>query len=464
MFCPECGNQVKDGAVFCSNCGTPMESPTNVAQIPLASNNTADAFMNDSVAAAPPKRTRSSVKNSKKLVAILIPVAVILCLLITVGSVVAVKMNSPLVKIGNAFTDLLSSGDTNTYNISYEDAEDEFSASGNLKIDLKGKNIDLRNFRASIIDESIYKGEISDSEKHEIRNGEAFLHVFSKEVGFRADVSGSYQYYAYDIDEHGEYRTSFYNGYYIGYDHEGEFTGATNVFGDFAENDEELFLDKGFELVSLIFDVLNGDRRIDEAQRQVIELAIEMFPDFEDEIPLLSDTQFQLNDKVVKQVTQEAKKCFTNTQWLEQNFGLVVSKQNGVTTYIFNVDLNTASRALYDIFEPLLKDIYDQAVQLEEYSDLPDYEDIVDEFLSEDGEIYSIDVKLEIQLKGSKLSAINIKVKAEFDTVKIHMDVSKAADISSVDSKPYTKDISKAKQYIKDEEERWRKASAAYYT
>lgn len=139
MFCPECGNQVKDGAVFCSNCGTPMESPTNVAQIPLASNNTADAFMNDSVAAAPPKRTRSSVKNSKKLVAILIPVAVILCLLITVGSVVAVKMNSPLVKIGNAFTDLLSSGDTNTYNISYEDAEDEFSASGDLKIDLKGK-------------------------------------------------------------------------------------------------------------------------------------------------------------------------------------------------------------------------------------------------------------------------------------------------------------------------------------
>lgn len=477
MFCPECGTKVKDGVAFCSSCGSPIAAD-NAAPVtpaadpippvapvqpvePVNSGTPADNF---GTVPTPPQPKTKGTRNGKKLAMIFVPIAVVLCLLIGVGCVVADKMNSPLVKIGRAFADLVTSGDANTYNISYDDDEYEFSARGDLKIDVKGKNIDIRNFQASIIDESIYKGSISDSEKNEIRNGEAFLHIDSREVGFRADVASSYQYYAYDIDQYGEYRTIFYNGYYMGYDSDGEFTSATNIFKDFSENDEELFLDKGFELVSLTFDVLNGDKSLQEVQKQAMDTAMIMFPDLEEEMPALGESQIQLNEKLVKQVKKEAVKCFTDTKWLEQNLGLTVSKQSGVTTYTFNPNMGTAARALYNIFEPLLLDIYNQASLLEEYGDIPDYEDFVDEFLSEAGEAdedYKITVT--IALKGSKLSSVDVKAKEvgvkNPDTLKIHADVTTAVGFAPIDSKPYKSAGDEAKDYI----DKYYRSNTDYY-
>lgn len=272
----------------------------------------------------------------------------------------------------------------------------------------------------------------------ELDGVEAFLHVPAKEIGFRADDGDG-----------GE--ILFYNGY-VAYYEDGDLEEVDNVIADYNEDEDE-FVSQGFELASLAFDILNGDKSIEEVQKQALDTAMIMFPELEEEMPALDESQIQLNEKLVKQVKKEAVKCFTDTKWLEQNLGLTVSKQSGVTTYTFNPNVGTAARALYNIFEPLLLDIYNQASLLEEYSDIPDYEDFVDEFLSEAREVdedYKITVT--IALKGSKLSSVDVKAKEvgvkDPDTLKIHADVTAAVGFASIDSSPYKAAGDEAKDYI----------------
>lgn len=439
MFCPECGSKVKDGAAFCSNCGSPLMADSAVPITPAADPIPPAAPVakpaepeaggipvgNFGTVSTPQPKTKGT-KNGTKLAMIFVPIAVVLCVLIGVGCIVANKMNSPLVKIGKSFADLVTSGEANTYRISYDDGYDEFTASGDLKIDLKGKNIDASNVKFS-----------SDGYV-EMDDIEAFLHIPAKEIGFRAD----------DGDEE---EIFFYNGY-LAYYEDGELVETDNYISYYNEDEDE-FVSQGFELASLAFDILNGDKSIEEVQKQALDTAMIMFPELEEEMPALDESQIQLNEKLVKQVKKEAVKCFTDTKWLEQNLGLTVSKQSGVTTYTFNPNVGTAARALYNIFEPLLLDIYNQASLLEEYSDIPDYEDFVDEFLSEAREVdedYKITVT--IALKGSKLSSVDVKAKEvgvkDPDTLKIHADVTAAVGFASIDSSPYKAAGDEAKDYI----------------
>lgn len=449
MFCPECGTKVKDGAAFCSSCGSPIAADNAAPVTPAADSippvapvqpvepvNSGTPADNFGTVPSPPQPKTKGTKNGKKLAMIFVPIAVVLCLLIGVGCVVADKMNSPLVKIGRAFADLVTSGDANTYNISYDDGYDEFTASGDLKINLKGKTIDARNVKFS-------------SDYVELDGVEAFLHVPAKEIGFRADDGDG-----------GE--ILFYNGYVACYE-DGDLEEVDNVIADYNEDEDE-FVIQGFELLSLAFDILNGDKSIEAVQKQAMDTALIMFPDLEEELPALGESQFQLNEKLVKQVEREAVKCFTDTKWLEQNLGLTLSKQNGVTTYTFNPDVGRVARAFYDIFEPLLRDIYNQASLLADYSDLPDYEDLVDEFLSEAGEAdedYKITVT--IALKGSKLSSVDVKAKEvgvkNPDTLKIHADVTTAVGFAPIDSKPYKSAGDEAKDYI----DKYYRSNTDYY-
>lgn len=449
MFCPECGTKVKDGAAFCSSCGSPIAADNAAPVTPAADSippvapvqpvepvNSGTPADNFGTVPTPPQPKTKGTKNGKKLAMIFVPIAVVLCLLIGVGCVVADKMNRPLVKIGRAFADLVTSGDANTYNISYDDGYDEFTASGDLKINLKGKTIDARNVKFS-------------SDYVELDGVEAFLHVPAKEIGFRADDGDG-----------GE--ILFYNGY-VAYYEDGDLEEVDNVIADYNEDEDE-FVIQGFELLSLTFDVLNGDKSLQEVQKRALDTALIMFPDLEEELPALGESQFQLNEKLVKQVEREAVKCFTDTKWLEQNLGLTVSKQSGVTTYTFNPNMGTAARALYNIFEPLLLDIYNQASLLEEYGDIPDYEDFVDEFLSEAGEAdedYKITVT--IALKGSKLSSVDVKAKEvgvkNPDTLKIHADVTTAVGFAPIDSKPYKSAGDEAKDYI----DKYYRSNTDYY-
>lgn len=413
MFCINCGKQNNDNAMFCSSCGNSLQQTLNYGGATML---------------------KTKKKKGGKLALILIPIVVVLAALIAVGCLAFSKLNSPMVKISKGLLNL-AAGDAYTYDIKYDDGYDTVNVSGDVRIDLKGKNIDASNIKLTV-DGETGKGEI-----------EAFLHTNDKEFGaiviepkYEDDVS---------------YKECIYNGYDMYYE-DGVLTEGFNLFEEFTD-DPDKFNERMFEVISLLFDVVNGDAEVEALGKKAIDLVKDYYPDLE----INENQKFEINSEIEEQVVKELKKCFTDEKWLKESLGLTVSKDGKTTEYTFDIPIGKALKAIYNIVEPLVKDVYDQlGVYLEAYDeDIDSFSSFVDavmeeiDYLDED---YS--VKAVIEVSDKIISGIHIEMEEDYsyetdegtvsgtDKISIDISISKSESFKEPDVSEYKKDIGKVKK------------------
>lgn len=474
MFCSNCGKQNEDRALFCAECGSRLTANNPVPETEFLSEDSSEStyaytpetayttspettLLNTSEAYfAPPAFPANEMppapkkmKNGLKLALILIPVVIVLAVLIGVGSFAAVKLNSPLVKIGKGFSKLVTSGNAYNYNISFDDGYDDVNIAADVKIDLKGKKIDLVNGKSSFDGENV--------------NFEAFLNANDNELGFHLDVEDS------DLEMY------VYNGYQMIYE-DGELTDADYLYQYYSEVfgiEESEINDVLFRFISISFDTANGDKTMEEAEKEIIEI-IKKYSDSDIDFDKMN---IEVDKKLVKQVQKELQKCLTDKKWLEENLGLTVEKEGKATVYSFNIPIEKAVKALFNILEPLLKDSYDKGVEIakdsidEEFDldDIPTFDETVDEFFDmlEDTDD-DISITVDIEMEKSEITAINVTVKEKYgnisDTVKVKVKISKADDFSSPKTDAYKKDIDEAKELIEELKDKYNNYYDDYYS
>lgn len=473
MFCSNCGKQNEDNALFCADCGSRLTASSPVPETEILSEDysestyayTPEANYNPepettllstpeapfappafSVNEMPP--TPKKMKKGLKLALILIPVAIVLAALIGVGSFAAVKLNSPLVKIGKGFSKLVTSGQAYNYNVSVDNGYDDIKVSADVKFDLKSKRIDLVNGKSSLEGEKV--------------NFEAFLNANDDELGFHLDVDDS------DLEMY------VYNGYQMIYE-DGELTDADSLYQYYAEVfgiEESEINDIIFGFISIAFDAANGDKTTEEAEKDFMEI-IKKYSDSDIDFDKMN---LKVDQKLVKQTEKELQKCLTDKKWLEENLGLTVTKEGKTTVYSFNIPVEKAVKALFDILEPLLKDSYDKGVEIAKDSigeeidsdDIPTFDETVNEFFDTlEGADEDISITVDIEMAKSEITAINVKVKEKSgissDTVKVKVEISKSEDFSAPKTDAYKKDIDEAKELIKKLEEERKNYYDNYY-
>lgn len=458
MFCPKCGQQNENDAIFCAACGAPLAKETDspktdipyendIGNVPpttvlTPNENSFTANQNQGYVYSGAPEVESFTAPKKKMskglkrALIITPIIIVLAVVIGIGSVAISKLNSPLVKIGKGFANLVKSGDAYHYDIS---VEDEINISADVKFDLKGKNIDVANGKFSEDDESY--------------DFEGFLHTNDKELG----VSFTNDYG----------KGLFYNGYISEYE-DGELDYADYAYEYIAEDlgfSEEEFNDEIFADISLLFDFLNGDKSIEKDQDDIIKV-VEKYTgeEIEDKVSIKFD------EKIAKDVEKELKKCLTDKKWLEENLGLTVSKDGKVTTYTFEIPIEKAVNALFEITEPLLEDVYNQYVDIIEEEvgsnfDAPSFKESFDEVLDDlDGIDDEYTVNLEIEMTKGEISLIDLNIESEYYTIiDFKAEISKADDFTAIDSDDYSKDLDEIKALIKELEEQRQSYYDNYY-
>ena len=471
MFCPNCGQQNDDSAIFCANCGArfatddfPQETQVlsgnpyennaeyssetavlNSAENDFTSNTQEPVAPTAEQYYAPPAFSGGDIppvpkkKMSKglKLALIAIPVVIVLAVVIGIGSFAVSKLNSPLLKISKGFSKIVTSGKAYNYKVSYDDGYGEISGSADVKFNLKGKSIDVTNGKMS-----------SDGEDVTF---EAFLHTNDKEYGF--------------ISEFEDTKGLLYNGYASEYDEDGELDYATFLFDYMIQNtdvDKDEFNDDLFNIISLAFDIANGDKTVEDTEPEIIKF-IEKYSGEEID---LNETAVKIDEKLVKKTEKELKKCLTDKKWLEENLGLTVSKEGKAKVYSFDVPIEKAVNALFDIVEPLLEDSYNKAMDSakdsvdEEFNiSWPEFSDMSDDILKQIEDIDD-DYKLSINIEmvKSELSVIKIKLKEKYgnsyDTLfDLKVEISKAEDFTAPKSDAYKENLDEVKQMIEEQKD-----------
>lgn len=452
MFCSNCGKQNEDNALFCANCGKSLAAPNSAPETQVLSENVPEPPYAEATAAqaaytpapetaympqtfpinetTPPSPKK--MKKGLKLALICIPLVIILAVVVGIGSFAFSKLNSPLVKIGKGFSKLVTSGKSYNYNISFDDGYEEVNVSADVKIDLKGKSIDVANGQASSDGEDI--------------TFEGFLHTNDKEFGFL----GKFE------DE----KIIMYNGYQMEYE-DGELDYADYLFEDMIEaldiedsEADEIF----FSMISIAFDVINGDMTGEKAEQEIIKI-IEKYSDSDIDFDKIN---LNIDEKIAKQVEKDLVKCLTDKKWLKENLGLTVSKKGKTTVYTFDLPIEKAVNALFDIVEPLLEDSYNKVVDsfkdavgddfdigLPRFSYfansvLDNFDDIDDDF----------SVSIDIEMTKNEISAVNVEIKEKYygtsDTVNVRVEISKAKDFTAPKSDAYKKDLDEAKKLIEE--------------
>lgn len=177
-----------------------------------------------------------------------------------------------------------------------------------------------------------------------------------------------------------------------------------------------------------------------------------------------------MTKKIAKDVEKELKKCLTDKKWLEENLGLTVSKNGKVTTYTFEIPIEKAVNALFEITEPLLEDVYNQYVDIIEEEvgsnfDAPSFKESFDEVLDDlDGIDDEYTVNLEIEMTKGEISLIDLNIESEYYTIiDFKAEISKADDFTAIDSDDYSKDLDEIKALIKELEEQRQSYYDNYY-
>lgn len=363
---------------------------------------------------AKPKKKKSI---GKKL-AVILPITLVLALLIGIGSFVLVRYNSPLLKVSRALAKVVTSGDAYSISASATNDGSTVKVSGDVKFDLKNKAVELTNGEYKTPNDKYY-------------DAEGFIYCNEYKAAFRTSEK-------YNGVEHTHI---FYNGLFMDLE-DGEL--------DYADGElDGIAFKRECEIGSIAFDLANGDKTKEEATNEIADLmkkwAYEDGVDFDfDE----SDYKLDIDEKIIKKTQRDLLWKLSDTKFLEENFGYSKSKKSGITTYSFDIDPMKAIPALYEILEPLLKEVYDAADKSELYGNYIDYmldgydvDDIYDEMMDELDDFLDeskFSLKLEFEMKGSNIKSISLNAKADGDTVRATVNFEKSDKFEAPNEKHFT--------------------------
>ena len=440
MYCRKCGKNNAENAKFCIGCGSILERMTEKEP------ESVPEPLKEKEQAQKAGKVKKPINVKKVKLAVILTVALVLVIsAVGIGSAVYLKLNSPLVKISRGFKDLLTSGEAHKYKVSFDDGYLR-EIECDFKADLKNKKFEAVNIKAAVYD-------TASQRLSKINDGYTLLHINEKEYISVADFSSTLS------SSFDKGKTIKYNNYSMTY-HDGELKNCRPTFKTYRPGDKEKYENSFFEILSLLSDFTNGTKSFEETYGQLITVLDDnglFYPDgaYMEQIDLadgvedvfgigissLGDLKSVKIDKSInKKVQKELKKCLTDEKWLEENLGLKVSKDGKTIVYKFDINVGKAGKALFDIFKPLLEDLYNQIEQIDLCHG--EYMDGCDEFMSnlsdEMEELEYARLKVKIEMIKSQIISIDLKM-LEQDNVEIgdhaFYDVfSLSAEISETDT------------------------------
>lgn len=448
MYCRNCGKNNAENARFCRGCGSDLEMLTEKEPEPVPE------LLKEEEQAQKSEKVKKP-RNAKKIkLAVILTVALALVIsAIGIGSAAYLKLNSPLVKIGRGFKDLLTSGEAHKYKINVVDSAIDTTIECDFKSDLKNKSLEAVNIKTK----SLHFGEALG----ETVDGYTLLHINEKEYISVSDNVGV---------QEGKYIT--YNGYtavYYGDELNRCFPtlepyGIVNA-GQLAN--EENFSEGCFEIISELLDFANGKKEFGEVQAQIIKKIDDITThngllniDFAGiDLDIYDFEGIKVDGKIEKQIEKELKKCLTDEKWLEENLGLKVSKDGKTTVYKFDINIEKTVKALYDIYTPLLKDLYNQIKEKVgvDANYMDSFEDLTDGFMSLAEEFdESFLIWAEIQMSKNEIVKVDIDIKEKQygdrgskyyigDKVKISVEISETDTFKLPDASEYSEYIDNLK-------------------
>lgn len=365
MYCRKCGKNNAENAKFCIGCGSILERMTEKEP------ESVPEPLKEKEQAQKAGKVKKPINVKKVKLAVILTVALVLVIsAVGIGSAVYLKLNSPLVKISRGFKDLLTSGEAHKYKVSFDDGYLR-EIECDFKADLKNKKFEAVNIKAAVYD-------TASQRLSKINDGYTLLHINEKEYISVADFSSTLS------SSFDKGKTIKYNNYSMTY-HDGELKNCRPTFKTYRPGDKEKYENSFFEILSLLSDFTNGTKSFEETYGQLITVLDDnglFYPDgaYMEQIDLadgvedvfgigissLGDLKSVKIDKSInKKVQKELKKCLTDEKWLEENLGLKVSKDGKTIVYKFDINVGKAGKALFDIFKPLLEDLYNQIEQID---------------------------------------------------------------------------------------------------
>jgi len=152
MFCKNCGNQINEGAAFCSKCGSPIPHVNNTPH-PIQSHKSTRSRGGTNIS--------PSKSHSKKLIKYFVPVIIILCILSTVSIV-----KHTITKVDYSFT--VPSEFKKGIGNAHESNQYEFLFNDNCTVHFWAIKDDSKDAHTYL--EKKYNGVINDKEWREITN------------------------------------------------------------------------------------------------------------------------------------------------------------------------------------------------------------------------------------------------------------------------------------------------------
>ncbi len=430
-YCAYCGAAVEDGAMFCPNCGSALSN-----QSPENQNSAFPSVSPAPVPATPaPAAAKRKLTKRQKLALILVPILLVAVIAAGIGIFALVKANSsPMLRIGGALKELFASGDAYSYTVSgsMEEGDDTFRASGDLKIDLDEKSIELRDLELVMTDG--YMGSEGDS--YEINVEEAFLHCDESEFAAKVTAGGAMHFGAYGIDEYRIYNNL---GMYYG---EGKLYGAE-------EWQTRAELESLLSACSTLFDLATGEISADEASAGVADDLEELFPEEDDAFDDLKNRRVVLDPKVLNQAKKELIRCLTDAAWLEENLGMTTAQKGGLDVYSFDIDIRDAVEALAAIAEPILADLADQVLEVtgEEWDYRSDLEYLLDDLPTAE----DLGVNAVFKLDGRSFSAFELELTEDGDVaLELEITAEQCDDFTAVDGEPWLKDVEEVRKMVNE--------------
>ncbi len=334
-YCPTCGVPVDDEKTqFCGSCGNSLA----VDSIPLAQ---------------PEGEKRKKKLKNKRAVKRFIMCA-ILVLVVSLGVTVAVKLNTPVLKLGRSLVNMAKSGDSYEFSGTITDNEtQEADIDGSFMLNPKNKQLGYE-YKMN------YDGYLDDV------GGQGFFDI-DNEFIFNDQWNDNTGYRRTQINDMTRIITSGNTTYYM-----------------------DKNFDLSVELAGYLFEAMqlnafSSEEDINEAVMNILECYDEIF-ELNGAKSNLADQYEELSSfsqKLSKKVGLDFVKKLTSEKWLEEYIGYKYKKG----THTFDVKLSTLMKGIYEILENRQEDIITILEDAAEESDIGirshKVDDLVEEFFEE---------------------------------------------------------------------------------
>lgn len=460
-YCIKCGAKLLPNATFCMNCGTPVykvpqepnvelkpeikpepkmevqpepklevkaesrpaytPTPMNYpAKNPYSNGNPAGVVAPKPAPMSAPNgpviEPIKKVKNKKKKkkIIILSVLLTILVVIIGLGAYVAIRLlATPIPTLGRAYKKLLVSGKTYAATITVTTDGDKDKAEADVKFDLKNRYIAI---------DDVYSDDEPEAEAR------GYIDTKNKEMCFYESDNSQKMYVC------NNYLTYVYK--------DGE------VKHELILNDDNF--DKVMDIIATSMALVSGE---DVKTEEIVGKILDIYPQPDNKYPLNEVDLSGFKSKSLDRIKWNAIKYFTDTKWLEENFGYEKERKNGETVYSFEISTKSI-KAIKEIFEDDLVeleiDFYNYSMDQmgkeipEEYDEKKFKEAVAFEFKMLESVMKENDTELELSFGVKKGVISSIEISTEDFELKVSLEETDDISMSKSDFDKYYNEAKKA--------------------